>query len=76
MATEWRVCETNGNGRKYWNVYRLRSVCAPDMDGNRIYCGVCFDTQADAQRYANMLNDVPGLLQYDFMKERKRLNEK
>lgn len=54
---EWRVCETDGNGRTYWNVYKLKSVCAPDEEGNRVYCRDCFDTEKDAKKYAALLNN-------------------
>ncbi len=59
---KWRVCETVYGGKSYWNVYCLRSVCAPDESGNRLYSGECFDTEADAKKYAALLNNGIGIM--------------
>ena len=56
-ATEWRVMPVMvGLVRKFF-VYKLRSVCAPDVTGNRLYYGGQFDTESDARKYAELLNE-------------------
>ncbi len=52
----WRVSHTYAGGSYFWQVYRLKSVCAVDHSGNREYRGGLFNSEADAQRYADELN--------------------
>ncbi len=44
----------------FYQVYRLRSVCDVDHSGNREYRGGPFDTEAEAQQYADQLNRETG----------------
>ena len=54
---KWRVAHNYVPGTgDFWQVYRLKSVCAVDHSGNREYKGGLFDSEADAQRYADELN--------------------
>lgn len=54
---KWRVCSFSYFGFEHWQVYKLKSVCAADISGNRIYKGGIFDTESDAQKYADLLNE-------------------
>ena len=55
--SEWRVSHNYVPGvGDFWQVYRLKSMCAVDHAGNREYRGGPFDTEAKAQRYADELN--------------------
>ena len=54
--TDWRVISFKVGGSEYWFVYRLKNVGTPDQTGNRIYKGGQFDSEQDAQDYADLLN--------------------
>ena len=61
MATNrWRVICMEYFGFKHWQVYRLKSVCAPDKVGNREFKGDVFASRASAQEYADQLNESDG----------------
>ena len=62
MAKEWRVMSVMVGGVTKYFVYRLRSICAPDVTGNRVYHGGQFDSEADAQKYADLLNEYGELV--------------
>ena len=56
----WRVIGMSVGGRVYWFVYKLKSVCAPDATGNRVFKGGHFDSKMDAEKYADYLNVYGG----------------
>ena len=53
---KYRVRECMVAGVHYWFVYKLKSVCVPDETGNRLYKGSHFESEAEAKRYADLLN--------------------
>ena len=58
---KWQVSSNHVVGVGiFYQVYRLRSVCAVDHAGNREYRGGLFDTEAEAQLYADQLNREEG----------------
>lgn len=56
IENNWRVISFAVSGKRYWFVYKLKSVCTPDETGNRIYKGGQFQNERDAQEYADRLN--------------------
>ena len=60
QTNNWRAMGFSVGGYEHWFVYRLKSVCAPDEAGNRIYKGGQFDTKEEAQAFADELNGVGG----------------
>ena len=60
--SEWRVSHNYVPGvGDFWEVYRLKSMCAVDHSGNREYRGGPFNTEADAKAYADKLNAEGGV---------------
>ncbi len=53
---KWMVDSFEYFGMYHWLVYRLKNRSAPDEYGNREYKGAVFDNEADAQQYADFLN--------------------
>ena len=62
-SARWRVCCFEYFGFNHWQVYRLKSVCAPDHGGNREFKGGLFDSEADAQKYADLLNEYGDVIE-------------
>ena len=56
-AKKWRVRCFEYFGLYHWQVYRLKDSSEPDEYFNREYKGAVFDTEADAQQYADFLNE-------------------
>ena len=59
-SARWRVCCFEYFGFNHWQVYRLKSVCAPDHGGNREFKGGVFDSYEAAKKFADELNGVGG----------------
>ena len=59
--SEWRVIRFEYAGMEHWEVYRLKSMCAPDKPGNREYSRGVFTTYAAAKAYADKLNAEGGV---------------
>lgn len=57
---EWRVIAQRVGGRVYWFVVKPKTEDDPHCVGSRIYKGGHFDSELDAQKYADFLNIYGG----------------
>ena len=54
----WKVSHTYAGGEFFYQVYRIRDLDQPDHAGNRDTYHKCFDTEEQAQAFADKLNCV------------------
>lgn len=57
MKSEWRVQVNYCCGDIYYQVYRIRDVTKTDHSGNREHKGGLFDSESEAQKFADKLNE-------------------
>lgn len=60
MENPWRVATNHACGEKHYQVYRFRHPGETDHTGNREWRGGIFKTKAEAQVFADELNDTEG----------------
>lgn len=56
--SEWKVAHQYTGGETFIRVYRLRDKDAVDHSGNREYYNGIFQTDAQAERLAKILNET------------------
>lgn len=60
MENPWRVATNHVCGEKHYQVYRFRHPGETDHTGNRECRGGIYKTKAEAQAFADELNDAGG----------------
>lgn len=56
MKSLWRVMTREVAGRIFYQVYRLKDVCADNTDKNRETWGGYYETEKEAANLAGFLN--------------------
>jgi hypothetical protein len=56
MKGKWKVSHNYAGGETFIQVYRLRDVQKVDHSGNREYASIIFETDEEAQAFADYLN--------------------
>ena len=56
MHGRWRIAHQYAGGEMFIRVFRLRDAFGVDHSGNREYVDAIFDSDAEAQAYADRLN--------------------
>lgn len=60
MPSEWKVTFQYIGGKEIYQVYRLKDINEVDHSGNRRYASGVFNSQEDAQTFAESLNFLEG----------------